>query len=70
MGCGYLLAPGDAPLGEYDNAQMAVHLDGLRHAVGLARVVDVARQPARQRRVHHTPLVQPEHVHAAVLTGF
>lgn len=46
---------------------MAVHLDGLGHTVGLARVVDVARQPARQRGVHHAPLVQPEHVDAAVL---
>lgn len=57
----------DASLGEDDDAHVAVHLDGLGHAVGLARVVDVPRQPAAQRGVHHAPLVQAEHVDAAVL---
>lgn len=64
---GELLAARDAAPREDDDAQVAVHLHGLGHAVGLARVVDVARQPAAQRGVHHAPLVQPEHVDAAVL---
>lgn len=63
----YLLPARDASLGKDDDAQVAVQLDGLCDAVGLAGVVDVARQPAAQRRVHHAPLVQPEHVDAAVL---
>lgn len=63
----YLLAARDASLSEYNDAQVAVNLDGLGNAVGLARMVDVAREAAAQRRVDDAPLVQAEHVDAAVL---
>ena len=63
----YLFSACNTPFCEDDDPQMSVDLDGLSDTVGLARVVDVAREPARQRRVYHAPLVQTEHVDAAVL---
>lgn len=62
-----LLALVDLALGHNDDAAVLVHVHDLRATVRVARVIDVARQAARQRRVHHPVLVQPEHVDAAIL---
>lgn len=63
----HLLSAQNSPLGEDDDACVPLHLHGLRHAVGVARVVDVARQPSHQRGIHYALFVQAEHVDAAVL---
>lgn len=63
----HLLAAIDLPLGEYNDAHIAIDLHDLRHTVGIARMVNVARQAAAQGGIHHAVLVQPEHVDAAVL---
>lgn len=63
----HLFAPLDSALGEDDDAQVAVDLHDFGDAVGVAGVVDVAGQAARQGRVDYALLLQTEHVYTSVL---
>lgn len=62
----YLFSSSDSPIGEDDDAKVAIHFDRLGHAIRVARVVDVARQAAAQRGVDDALFVQSEHVNASI----
>lgn len=61
-----LLPPVDPPGGEDDDVSVR-QLHRLRHAVGVAGVVDVPGHTASHCGVHHPLVVQAEHVDTAVL---
>lgn len=64
---GQLFTAVNPPLGENDDAQFSLDLHGLRDAVRVTRMVDVAGQTAGQCRIDHAVLVQAEHVDATIL---
>ena len=61
-----LLPPVDPPGGEDDDVSVG-QLHGLRHAVGVAGMVDVPGDTSRHRGVHHSLVVKPEHVDTTIL---
>ena len=60
------LPPADPPVSKDDDVPVR-QLHRLRHAVGLAAVVDVPGHPSGQGGVHYPVVVQTEHVDASVL---
>ena len=64
----YLFAFENALVGYDDDLLVALGgADRLGNAVGIAAVVDVARQSARYGRVDHVVVAEAEHVDAAIL---
>lgn len=63
----YLLPSENFPVGDDENLEVSLHLNGLSVAIRAARVVYIARQPTRHSRIHHPLVIQPEHVDSTVL---
>lgn len=63
----YLFASIDFSFGKNYDAALAVNFHYLRHTIRVARMIDVTRQSTGEGSVHHTILVQPEHVDTTIL---